>query len=148
MDFLSSGVKGLKMNCPNVLGGEGDPSPISFLFFIDTAEIRFFCRAVTLISSQRLLHKNAEFKGSSGSSYSRSLNVKTQPRNSNTFVECICRNISFAPGKWSLHSRWNFISTFTDLHVHGDERWPTEVTSNTYFRGVFLIRFGSVFTFQ
>ena len=41
MDFLSSGVKGLKMNCPNVLGG-GDPSPISFLFFIDTAEIRFF----------------------------------------------------------------------------------------------------------
>ena len=28
----------------------------------------------------------------------------------------------------SLHPIWNFISTFT-----GDERWPTEVTSNTYF---------------
>ena len=38
--------------------------------------------------------------------------------------------------KWSFHSRWNFISTFTELHVHGDERWPLEVTSNTYFRGV------------
>ena len=25
---------------------------------------------------------------------------------------------------------------FTELHVHGDERWPMEVTSNTYFRGV------------
>ena len=47
-----------------------------------------------------------------------------------------------------MHSRWNFISTFTELHVHGDERWlmevtsstyfrcPTEVMSNTYFRGV------------
>ena len=23
-----------------------------------------------------------------------------------------------------------------ELHVHGDERWPMEVTSNTYFRGV------------
>ena len=38
-------------------------------------------------------------------------------------------------GKWSLHSRWNFITTFTKLHVHGDERWPTEVTSDTCFRG-------------
>ena len=28
------------------------------------------------------------------------------------------------------------ISTFTELHVHANERWPTEVTSNTYFRGV------------
>ena len=28
------------------------------------------------------------------------------------------------------------ISTFTEIHVHGDERWPTEVTLNTYFRGV------------
>ena len=33
-------------------------------------------------------------------------------------------------------ARWNFISTFTELHAHSDERWPTEVTSNTYFRGV------------
>ena len=36
--------------------------------------------------------------------------------------------------KRSLHSRWNFLSTFTELHSHGDERWPTAVTSNTYFR--------------
>ena len=45
-----------------------------------------------------------------------------------------------ALGQWSLHSRWNFISTFTELHVRGDQRWPTEVTSNTYFRDVKLIR--------
>ena len=31
---------------------------------------------------------------------------------------------------------WNFSSTFTELHVHGDERWPTEVTSDTYFRSL------------
>ena len=37
-------------------------------------------------------------------------------------------HISCALGKWTLHSRWNFTSTFTELHVHGDE-WPTEVTS-------------------
>ena len=35
-----------------------------------------------------------------------------------------------------MHSRWNFISTFTELPAHGDECWPIEVTSNTYFRGV------------
>ena len=29
---------------------------------------------------------------------------------------------------------WKFISTFTELHGHGDERWPTEVAPNTYFR--------------
>ena len=55
---------------------------------------------------------------------------------SNTFVKCICPNISCALRKWSLHSRWNFISTFTELHVHGDERSLTEVTSHTYFHGV------------
>ena len=52
----------------------------------------------------------------------------------NTFVKCIRRNISCAPGKWCLHASWNFTSTFTELHVHGDERWPMEVTTNTYFR--------------
>ena len=37
---------------------------------------------------------------------------------------------------WSLtEQQTNFISTFTELHVHGDERWPLVVTSNTYFRG-------------
>ena len=43
--------------------------------------------------------------------------------------------------------RWNFISTSIELHGHGDERWPTEVTSNTHFRGVRVtahIRFTSV----
>ena len=55
---------------------------------------------------------------------------------SDTFLKCVCRNINWVPGKWSLHSKWNFISTFTELHVHDDERWPTEVTSNTYFRSV------------
>ena len=29
-----------------------------------------------------------------------------------------------------------FYLDFTELHVHDDERSPTEVTSNTYFRGV------------
>ena len=31
---------------------------------------------------------------------------------------------------------------FIELHGHGDERWPTEVTSNTYCRGVGLARDG------
>ena len=37
-------------------------------------------------------------------------------------------------GNWSLHSRWNLSRLSLSLHVHGDKRWPTEVTSNTYFR--------------
>ena len=50
---------------------------------------------------------------------------------SDTFVKCInVATISCAQGKRSLHSRSNFISTFTQLHVHGDERWPMEITSN------------------
>ena len=41
------------------------------------------------------------------------------------------RNKNCAQGKQSLHPRWKqFISTFTELHSHSDERWPTEVTSN------------------
>ena len=28
---------------------------------------------------------------------------------------------SLAHSNWSLHSRWNFISTFTELQGHGDE---------------------------
>ena len=43
---------------------------------------------------------------------------------SDTFVTRILRNISCALGKQSLYSRWKFISTFTELHGHGDERWP------------------------
>ena len=40
--------------------------------------------------------------------------------------------------KIELALQVKFISTFSELHVHGDERWPTEVTSNAYFRGVTL----------
>ena len=59
---------------------------------------------------------------------------------SDTFVECIYRSMSCALGKWSLHSRWNFISTSTEFHVHDDEHWLMEVTSNTYFRSVRVSR--------
>ena len=45
-----------------------------------------------------------------------------------TVVKCICHNISCALGKWSLHSRWNLSRLSLSLHVHGNERWPTEVT--------------------
>ena len=48
-------------------------------------------------------------------------------------VQCICRNVNGAQGKRSLHSRWNFNSTFTELHSHDDQSWPTEVTSNSNF---------------
>ena len=97
-----------------------------------------FCRAVTSILSQRLLHKMtnssavfiARIQLSRESQYLASIL-------SDTFVKCICRDISRVLGKWSLHSRWNVISTFTELHVHGNERWPMEVTSNTYFRAVY-----------
>ena len=72
-------------------------------------------------------------QGSFQSSYSRSLNVKTKPRSSilasiasDMFVKCICRNISCAQGKRSLDSRWTLIATSTELHGHGDERWPME----------------------
>ena len=48
---------------------------------------------------------------------------------SDTLVKWICRNISCALGRWNLHSRWNFISNFNELHVHGDERWPVEMSA-------------------
>ena len=43
------------------------------------------------------------------------INVTTWPR-----YQCICRNINRAQGKQSLHSRWNFISTFTEFI------WPSQ----------------------
>ena len=52
------------------------------------------------------------------------------------FIKCIWRNIICAQVKRSLHSRWNFISTFTQLHVHGGERWPMELAAQTV-RGFF-----------
>ena len=65
---------------------------------------------------------------------------------SDTFVKCICRNMNCGQGKWSLHSRWSFISTFTELHIHGDERWPMEVMSNACFRGVVGTRYCTAFS--
>ena len=47
-------------------------------------------------------------------------------------VQCSCRNINCAQGKRSIHARWNFISRSLSLHGYGDERWPTEATSNKY----------------
>ena len=76
-----------------------------------------------------------EFKGSFDSS--SKLSQETQYLASilsDTFVKYIRRNISCVQGKQCLHSRWNFISTSTELHGHGDERWPIDVTSKTYFR--------------
>ena len=91
--------------------------------------------------------QNDEFKGSFESLYSHSLNATTYSQETQyfigsilsiidsiepiTFVKCIFGNISCALGKWCLHSRWNFISAFTELHVHGDERWPIELVSNS-----------------
>ena len=37
-------------------------------------------------------------------------------------VRCICHNIICAQGKQSMHSRQNFISIFTELHGHADQR--------------------------
>ena len=37
-----------------------------------------------------------------------------------------------------VYTRGESFSWLTQLHGHGDERWPTEVTSNTYSRGVIL----------
>ena len=49
-------------------------------------------------------------------------------------VQCICRNPKCAQGQRSgLYSTWNSTSIFNELHGHGDERWPTEVTSDTCF---------------
>ena len=38
-------------------------------------------------------------------------------------VTCSGETAESTLGKWSLHSRWNFNSTFTELPVHVDERW-------------------------
>ena len=91
---------------------------------------------VTSILSQRLLHKMINPRvvviARIHACWTSKLSQETRYLDSiisATFAECICRNISCALGKWSLHSRWNSIATFTELHVHGDERWPTEVTS-------------------
>ena len=46
-------------------------------------------------------------------------------------VPYICHKHKYhGQGTQSLHSGWNFTSSFTELHDHGNEHWPTEVTSN------------------
>ena len=49
--------------------------------------------------------------------------------------QCICPNLYCARARRSSYRRGNFVSTSAELHDHGDERWPTEMTSNAYFRG-------------
>ena len=65
-----------------------------------------FCRAVTSILSQRLLHKGANSS------------PVLPPDTSDKLIQCICRNVNCAQGKQCLHSRRNFISTFTEF------AWP------------------------
>ena len=48
-------------------------------------------------------------------------------------------------GKMELALKVKFISTSTELHANGDERWPMEVTSNSYFRGVVRRTVGSMY---
>ena len=46
----------------------------------------------------------------------------------------MCRNITCAQGKWSLHSTWNFISTLTEFTWPWRRTLTNGVTSNAYFR--------------
>ena len=39
-------------------------------------------------------------------------------------LQYICCNLNCAQTRPSLHSRWNFSSTFTELHDHGDRTLP------------------------
>ena len=49
-------------------------------------------------------------------------------------VQCNCHSINCAQAQQSLHSRWNFISTFTEFTWPW--RWPTVMRSYPYLRGV------------
>ena len=96
----------------------------------DTAEIRFSAVRWQLDFESAVTAQNDKFKGSFQLVFTfvKRQNLAKKTRYlasilSDTFVKCNCRNMNCALGKWSLHSRWNFVSTFTELHVHGDERW-------------------------
>ena len=78
-------------------------------------------------------------------SYSRLLDVKTSPRNSilnlDTFRYMHLSQLKLCTRKMELALEVKFHLDFhwvteLELHVQGDERWPMEVTSNTYFRGI------------
>ena len=68
--------------------------------------------------------QNDEFKGSFHSSHPRLLNASTL---SDTFVKCICRNLSCAPGKWRLHSSRRSSSrlslSYTSMATNADQWW-------------------------
>ena len=98
-----------------------------------------------LISVQRgqfpsIITRNDEFKEVFEHSDARSL--QTWPKNSipslDTFWFSLV-HLSRLQGKQSLPSRWNFTSTFTELHwsPHGNEPWLTEAASNTYLGCVY-----------
>ena len=108
-----------------------------------------FLHAVTSFLSQRLLHKKTnsrqfwEFVFTFVKRWELAKNsiLTVASILADTLVRYICRNIIGAQGKRSLHWRWSFISTFAELHGHGDECWPTEVTWYVqYFRGVRIAR--------
>ena len=104
-------------------------------------ENTLFCRAVTSILSQRLLHKMTNAR-CFDSSYSRSLNVKTQYLASilsDKFDKYICRSISCTLGKWSLHSKWNVVSTFTEF----TRPWRRTLTNGSDVKDAFPLTNGS-----
>ena len=74
--------------------------------------------------------QNDEFKGSFHSSHPRLLNASTL---SDTFVKCICRNLSCAPGKWRLHSSRRSSSRLSEssLDVCGTPSPVTPWTCNS-----------------
>ena len=62
---------------------------------------------------------------------------------SETLGKCICRNISCALGKRSLHSRWNVSRLSLSLHVHGDEwKWrPIRISAVSFTSGGVYVLF-------
>ena len=58
-----------------------------------------------------------------------------------SFVVHFCQNKSCAHEERNLHSKWSFSLNVAQLRGHANKRWPTEVTSNTYFRCVRRFRF-------
>ena len=77
----------------------------------------------------------------------RSSNVKTWPRTKvlvlatyGWFISLHLSRHKLCTRRTELALEVNSVLTFTELRGHSDERWLTEVTSNTYFRGVALAR--------
>ena len=98
------------------------------------------CNQVTEILKRTVFTKRFYIRGILGETYPYQIDSRYVTFTSSTYTQGMCTR------KLELVSRWNFISTPTKLHVHGDERWPMEVTSKTYFRGVVWLC--SLFVFQ